>query len=501
MKQVVSQNWIILLILFIGFCLRFYGINQKSFYEDEAYSLQQISDLSFGQLAFTIFDPGHTPLYYLLTKWLTQFLGISEFSLRILSAGASFLSIWFIYQVGKIIYSETVGMMAAALLTFSPLSVVYGQMARPYGLFTLWAIASLYAFIQYFRTKKLLFFLFFFLICFLGLATHGLFLTVLAAYLLFLILSARKMPLWEIGKWGVGLVILSILFYQFLLDRYLAAFLYKSAPDVLSLSVWVRIAVAFFGLTLGETVNPFNWPVVLPAIISFGITGIAGTLYSLRSRNPWIILVLVCLFLPLAAWIYLGANSPRLISYAVPFFLLLISFGIDKVPWPRVWKFVLFLFIVIPQTISVYFWHTGNPNQFFNANLLIPWKEIAQDIQKEKKSGEMVLLHPDTYLPLIQYYSPKEGGHWVALPEEGFEKKLKKTLEVKPDSFWLLSGPNSTQGKKIRMENFSCYQPIYQKGYTLNPVLVDFLKFGIKKEVFATQIYHWQRLPKCNEDT
>lgn len=485
------------LIVLSAFSLRLYGIDSKPFYEDEGWTLNHILHFSLPQLVSETYELLTPPLYYLLAKGVTLFLGVSEFSLRLLSVIASTLGIWFIYKTGSLCKSEKMGLMSALLLAFAPLSILYAQTARSYGLFGLWAIASFVFLIQYLKTHKNIFFLAFSLCTLLGLSTHFLFSTLLVADSCFFILQGKKLGRRELIKWFGLCLLLAFIF----LKSFLTAFLqwHHHETTLNPVSFLVRILIGFFGLTLGETTYPFNWAVVGPAALLFGAAFGRGLYVSFRNPEKWNHLLLLRFLFPFIVWLYMGDEGPRHLSYTLPFFLLIVVLGVADLPIRRIWKTSWLVFLIIPQGISSYYWYSANPHQVINATLLIPWREIAADIQSRRKPDEILLLHPDGHNYLVQYYMPKLYPNFILLTEEKYEGQLEGLLQTHPPSLWLLTPPNTTREKKIRMEHFSCYDSVFYKGYVINPVLREHFKTGRKKLSYAAELRWLQRNDNCAE--
>lgn len=124
-----------LLFAFLGLVLRLCTITDTSLWYDEFYSLVLASSPVQGLLATTAADV-HPPLYYLLLKGWTAVFGTSELALRLPSAIFGAVSIYLMFIVGRRIIDDRTGLIAAALLTLSPLHVYWSQQARGYALFT-----------------------------------------------------------------------------------------------------------------------------------------------------------------------------------------------------------------------------------------------------------------------------------------------------------------------------------------------------------------------------
>jgi 4-amino-4-deoxy-L-arabinose transferase-like glycosyltransferase len=128
-----------LFFLFLLLCatsLRFIALGRQSLWCDELFSV-------FWAKAGVAFALSHAaqetnpPLYYLLLNpWMSLF-GESESAVRLLSACASALTVAVTYFLGRRLFNETAGFIAACLLALSPLHLYFAQEARAFALFDL----------------------------------------------------------------------------------------------------------------------------------------------------------------------------------------------------------------------------------------------------------------------------------------------------------------------------------------------------------------------------
>ena len=124
-------------IVVAGAALRFATLSSQSFWLDEAVAIHSARlDLGglFHSLAHT---EGNPPLYFLLLDGWMRVFGGSEAGIRSLSALFGTATIPLAYVIGRRLASPRAGLVAAALVAFSPLLVWFSQEARPYALLVL----------------------------------------------------------------------------------------------------------------------------------------------------------------------------------------------------------------------------------------------------------------------------------------------------------------------------------------------------------------------------
>ena len=131
----------LLAIMFLGAVLRFYGLGFQSLWGGE------LASWDFGGQDTTsqvVQDGSQPPFYFLILHFARWVFGDSEWALRLPSAIAGWLCIPAIYLLGKKLYSEREGIIAALLVAVLWPTVYYSQEARPHALLILLSILTAY---------------------------------------------------------------------------------------------------------------------------------------------------------------------------------------------------------------------------------------------------------------------------------------------------------------------------------------------------------------------
>ena len=131
-------------ILLLAAVLRFYGLGAESLWLDEGVTIR-LTSLPYDRLAET---GTQGPLLLFVTKVMRDLFGLSEFVLRFLPAVFGIACVFAGYHLGRRLFDETAGLLAALLLAVNPFLIHYSQDARPYTLFLLGALGSLYFVLQ-----------------------------------------------------------------------------------------------------------------------------------------------------------------------------------------------------------------------------------------------------------------------------------------------------------------------------------------------------------------
>ena len=134
----------LLAIMLLGAVLRFYGLGVQSLSGDELASWDLSNRETLSQVIGGVRGDANPPLYFLILRFAQWIFGDSEWALRFPSALAGWLCIPAIYLLGKRLYSEREGIIAALFLTVFWAPIYYGQEARSYSMLILLSILTSY---------------------------------------------------------------------------------------------------------------------------------------------------------------------------------------------------------------------------------------------------------------------------------------------------------------------------------------------------------------------
>ncbi len=144
----------LLALICVGALLRLYLVGAKSIWLDEAFSIT-LSDRSvWDVLRLVVLTDNHPPLYYLALKfWLS--LGSSEGWVRLLSTFFSVAALPSMYRAAAEIFEDQrAGLIAVAILAFSPFQIWYAQEARMYSMLSFLVLVSAYFLIRALRSGQ-----------------------------------------------------------------------------------------------------------------------------------------------------------------------------------------------------------------------------------------------------------------------------------------------------------------------------------------------------------
>jgi uncharacterized membrane protein len=147
--RTISKYSVALLeIVLAGLLLRVYDLGVQSLVSDETYSVF-LSKMSLSQMVQVTGADVHPPLYYFILHYWIALFGTSEVAVRVPSVLFGVLAIPVIYVLGRLLFKEEVGLLAALILAFSTFNVQYSQDARMYSLMVLLALLSMYFFARF----------------------------------------------------------------------------------------------------------------------------------------------------------------------------------------------------------------------------------------------------------------------------------------------------------------------------------------------------------------
>ena len=192
-----------------GAFLRFYLIAGKSIWLDEAFSIVIGQRSLLDVLRMVVQTDTHPPLYYLLLKiWLV--FGSSAAQARSLSAIFSIAAIPLMYKVASALFNDRrAGLVAAAILTFSPFQIWYAQEARMYAMLTFFVLASAFFFIRALERGELVYWVGYVLTTSLALYTDNGAIWYVASISVFFLLAHRRfsdrLTGWLVSNLALGL--------------------------------------------------------------------------------------------------------------------------------------------------------------------------------------------------------------------------------------------------------------------------------------------------------
>ena len=185
---------IILILIFVGAFLRFYGLNFQSLWFDELHSIVPTDPANTLLSVIEYSKKDQPPAFFIYLYSVFQLFGYNEWVGRAASALLGVLAIPVMYFLGREVRSNSVGIFAALLTSFNYMHIYYSQELRFYSMAFLLTALSFLFLIKAFKSEKLIYFIFYVVFTTALLYTHYYGLVIYAAQVLiffFLLLYKR----------------------------------------------------------------------------------------------------------------------------------------------------------------------------------------------------------------------------------------------------------------------------------------------------------------------
>lgn len=341
-RRLLPRLAMVAIVLF-GFALRVQRLGVPSLWLDE---MGQATPALRGLAA--VLDAarrhhGAAPLDYLLT-WLALHVARDDFAARLPAALLGTLTVALVYLLGRAVFDELEGVLAALLLAVAPLHLRYSQEARFYALFTCVAVASTVALLLAMRRPDRRGWAAYTLLLVVGLYSHYYMPLVVAAQGA-AVLAARLLPRWfplprrasparALRGFLVGCAVAAIAFLPWFL--YAVAGEKRAPRGILPELSLAQAQQIVFGLFLSgppRTVGVESW---LPWLyLALAAAGIAAGLARRWTRTATLALATLVVFSPLAILLALRWVAyffeVRQILFLLPFALILTAAGVAAV--------------------------------------------------------------------------------------------------------------------------------------------------------------------------
>lgn len=446
----------LLILILIALGLRLTLLGQQSLWYDEGVTWM-LSQMQLPALIEWTAADIQPPLYYLLI-WATDIIfGDSEWALRFPSAIFSILTVPLIYTLARRLFTPAslhryaaAPLLAAAMVTISPLMIYYSQEARMYMLLVFEATLAGYLLLKTITnyqlpiTKSSFYAALYALVAAAALYTHYFAAFLLMAHAIYALYVwwqqgfAKRLLIQLLAAFG-GAVLLFIPWLSILLARLGDDPSYW--PGALKLNEVTRKVLITF--ITGETVLEQTAWLLTPIYLALLCVSIALVLRnnyvtkkpihpSSLILHPSSLFLLLWLFIPLLLILLLTYQSPkfnpRYTLLVWPAFALLTAavlsqlLATNRVPRPasralrithyapRLIFYIFSLFTLAIAIFSLVNWFTPPPSPFVKDD----FRALAQFIRERKAPDETVLLSSGHLFPVFAYYYGWEG--WTPLP-------------------------------------------------------------------------------------
>ena len=470
--------------------LRFAALGQKPLWCDELASLQRLG-LSFS--AHVQAMKGNHPLFELLLRlWMPP--DGSDAWMRIPSAVFGVAAVWMTWLLVRGL-GRRCGLVAVWLMALSPLHVMYSRIARPYSLACTLALASTLALVWAIRRRSVLSLAAYAVVTALLVYTN-LFAAVLwMAQAIFLLWfhrrRLRRLAPWVVANLAVAALIAPWMWYS---ARGAMTWSAQTLYTAQQLGTLAKVCYLPLTLCIGETVNPLNFPVVLPAFIGFGIAIFSGVVAVSARRRSLAVLLFIQVAAVFAASLAFSALGAKHLTILLPALCGLIAVGLLSL---RVkWLAWLCGLLILATTLASQFNYFTN-RQFADADMVTPWRGIVATVEAAERPGEALIIgyHPDrgVYDIFRRYYHGKLNPQYLDFSD--WQGQLTRELK-EHRGVWILlhdSDPYDKIEALIGSGRPADYRvtPFQMREHTLKRVEAGYI-FGAPddmKRMFETPLY------------
>ncbi len=395
-------------VLLLGTFLRFYLLDNQSFWNDEGNSAR-LSERSIQLIIEGTASDIHPPLYYLLLRGWRELVGETEFALRAFSTFAGILTIATSGALAKRMgLSKTAVFLTMLFVTVHPALIYYSQETRMYSLLGLWSVLSTLMLWVWLKRPYWHYGLAYICIGAAGLYTHYFFPVVLGIHAVFVLITTfdgsnstrratAQSTLRRLIQYG-GLIGGMLILYA----PWIPVFIIQFGDDPIARPAFLPFVreVAQW-LFVGETFNPSIQPLFL-----FGLIGLVllGTWWSGRVIGT---LIGTAVLLPILFNFALGTTDSALLKfYIITIPLLAIFVGVMS-QLPRFGWMIAVVGFVVLLPIQ---WQSLQNMYFSPEYARADYRGMAQRIQNEAYPNAGVILVAPNQWEAFTYYFPDEGN-------------------------------------------------------------------------------------------
>ena len=155
-QQFSLHLWLFILVLVEAVASRFYGLDRIGLWSDEIWAVSESSHRTLaGMFDYIREHESHPPGHYLLLRVVQDLFGNSAFAVRLPSALFGVMTVILLYRIGSRYFSETAGLISAALLAGSYQSIFFSQEARANIIVSFFVLLSVHFLYQLVKRKDL----------------------------------------------------------------------------------------------------------------------------------------------------------------------------------------------------------------------------------------------------------------------------------------------------------------------------------------------------------
>jgi len=424
---------LVCMFLCAGFCLRFFGLDASSLRWDETVAVLNADKPLSYLWAWAHTSEVHPPYFHLLIKFMLN-VGKSDIVVRLVPATAGVATIYALYAVSRKVFGQYVSLAACAICALHPFMILFSRQVRPYSVYTLLFIVSLYYLIRFVEEEQRgAFWRLIFVNFAMTLLLHALSVVVIAAEVVSMAVLRcfTKAPSVRMIARFVAASAVSFLVV-------LPSFLVSTKKHLISGSDLATMAKAL-SVNFGELLFLFTDSEVLKFVLS--VYYVVGAVILFKNSLRRFVVFAACVLFPVLFVCIVGYSQffySWHFMFMVPIFIILLSLPIARVAEKSKALFVVACVVSVvisPALFTVFCDTIYSKNSHYDGKFYSqewPSKSVAQELSRLVAPGDMVVFDSDhtfyrlnwyvnqfnlTGFPEFQAISPESGTrtvHYVA---------------------------------------------------------------------------------------
>lgn len=343
-RNFLSKNLILILILTCGILFRWSGINNGYWYDEWSSFYYSNPNLNVNQVYnAVILEEGAQPLYFIIASKWNYIFGYSPEALRYFSLFSGCLSIFLFLILLKEFYQNNIFIYFAIFLFSSNYFLIqFSQESRFYSLSLLLSILNLIIFFKFLKNKKYYFYYIFFTVF--SLLINIFFILILFSQLVFLLINKNKRLIYYMS------ITISFFLYCTIDYRYISSILKKSITFNIENTINSHFLIGYY-------FNIFFGSIFLGGFILIFCFFYLKNIKKLISNNILFCIISIFATYSLPVIYSLVKNPilrPRYIIFIVPIIIIYFSYIIIKLN-KKFFSNLVIMFVVL-FSIIVFFY-------------------------------------------------------------------------------------------------------------------------------------------------
>lgn len=202
-------QYLVILIIIIGICLRLYNLIEQSYWLDELVSIKISNPKNSLNTVIEETLKGAPPLFQILLWYWFKLLNFNEFNGRLFSVFFGSISLPLFYLLGKELFNKNVGLFALIIASTNQFLIYFSQEARAYSLLLFFTLLSTILFVRnIIRDKNKNYYIYLFIIlC--TIYTHYYGFLILGFHLIILVLFYKEKNKFKLLSIGLIIIVVS----------------------------------------------------------------------------------------------------------------------------------------------------------------------------------------------------------------------------------------------------------------------------------------------------